>query len=154
MNGGKRPRAGRKAVKIDLAELEKLSSLQCTDEEMALFFGVSARTIERRRKKPVFAAAIERGRAKGRLSVRRTLFQQANNGNIAAAIFLAKNLLGYKDYLSNEHSGPEGGPIPLSVIELLQQRRSRLASERKNGTAAEIPAQACQLSDNSNEDRS
>jgi hypothetical protein len=131
MNGGKRPRAGRKAVKIDLAELEKLASLQCTDEEIACFFGVSARTIERRKKKPAFAEAMERGRAKGRMSVRRSLFSQAGNGNIAATIFLAKNLLGYKDYFSNEHSGPDGGPIPLSVIELLQQRRNRLANDRK-----------------------
>ena len=137
MNGGKRPRAGRKAVKINLAELEKLCSLQCTDEEIASFFAVSVRTIERRKKKPAFAEAIERGRAKGRLSLRRILFSQAGNGNIASAIFLAKNLLGYKDYFSNEHSGPDGGPIPLSLIEALQQRRNRLASERKGGNASD-----------------
>jgi hypothetical protein len=138
MKGGKRPSAGRKAVKIDLAELEKLCSLQCTDEEVASFFSVSARTIERRKKKPAFAEAMERGRAKGRMSVRRTLFSQAANGNIAAAIFLAKNLLGYKDYFANEHSGPDGGPIALSVIEALQQRRNRLADERKGG-AGPVP---------------
>ncbi len=142
MNGGKRPRAGRKAVKINLAELQKLSSLQCTDEEIASFFDVSVRTIERRKKKPAFAEVIERGRAKGRLSVRRTLFSQAANGNIAAAIFLAKNLLGYRDYFSNEHSGPDGGPIPHSVVELLQQRRNRLASERKGGNPSEAPSSA------------
>ena len=34
---------------IDLNELEKLSQLQCTDEEVAAWFGVSTRTIERRR---------------------------------------------------------------------------------------------------------
>ncbi|HTW86478.1 MAG TPA: hypothetical protein VMD75_00605 [Candidatus Binataceae bacterium] len=119
MNGEKRPRVGRKAVRIDLTELEKLSSLQCTDEEIAHFFDVSVRTIERRKKKPAFASAIERGRAKGRLSVRRTLFNQANNGNIAAAIFLAKNVLGYRDVLSNEHSTPDGAtpPIQLMVVQ-------------------------------------
>jgi len=37
----------------------------------------------------------------------------AVKGNPAANIFLAKNLLGYRDVLSNEHSGPDGGPIPL-----------------------------------------
>ena len=136
MNGGKRPRAGRKAVKIDLAELEKLASLQCTDEEIACFFRVSTRTIERRKKKPAFAEAMERGRAKGRMSVRRALYSQAANGNIAATIFLAKNLLGYKDYFSNEHSGPDGGPIPLSLIEALQRRRNNLADERKSGTGS------------------
>jgi hypothetical protein len=113
MHGGKRDGAGRKSARIDLAELEKLCALQCTDEDLAAFFGVTVRTIERRRQRPAFAAAMEGGRAKGRLSVRRSLFAQANNGNTAAAIFLAKNLLGYRDVRSNQHSGPDGGPIEI-----------------------------------------
>jgi hypothetical protein len=113
-HGGKRAGAGRKAVRMDLGELEKLSSMQCTDEEVAAFFNVKVRTIERRRQKQsAFAAAMERGRAKGRISVRRTLHAQAAQGNIAAAIFLAKNLLGYRDVRRNEHSGPDGSPIPI-----------------------------------------
>jgi len=96
-----------------LGELGKLCALQCTDEDIAAFFGVKLRTIERRRQKPAFAAAMESGRAKGRLSVRRSLFTQANNGNTAAAIFLAKNLLGYRDVRSNQHSGPDGGLIAI-----------------------------------------
>lgn len=115
MPGGARPRAGRKAVKIDPGELEKLCALQCTDEEIASFFGVSARTIERRRKKATFAEAIERGRARGRLSLRRSLWGLAVKGNPAANIFLAKNLLGYRDVVSSEHSGPGGGPIPIDA---------------------------------------
>lgn len=113
-HGGKRTGAGRKAVKIDLSELEKLAAMQCTDEEVAAFFNVDVRTIERRRQKqPAFAAAMQRGRAKGRISVRRLLHTQAAQGSAAAAIFLAKNLLGYRDVRRNEHSGPDGGPIPL-----------------------------------------
>jgi hypothetical protein len=114
MHGGKRDGAGRKSARIDLAELEKLCALQCTDEDLAGFFGVTVRTIERRRQKQhAFTAAMEQGRAKGRISVRRSLFAQAANGNTAAAIFLAKNLLGYRDVRSNEHSGPDGSPIPI-----------------------------------------
>ncbi len=112
--GGKRAGAGRKAIRIDLVELEKLSAMQCTDEEIAAFFHVRVRTIERRRQKqPAFAAAMEQGRAKGRISVRRTLHAQAAQGSTAAAIFLAKNLLGYRDVRRNEHSGPDGSPIPI-----------------------------------------
>ena len=40
----------RKPVKIDLMELEKLCALQTNDEELGAFFGVSVRTIEKRRK--------------------------------------------------------------------------------------------------------
>jgi hypothetical protein len=104
----------RPEAKIDLVELEKLCTMQCTDEEVAAFFGVSTRTIERRRRQPRFAEVMDRARAKGRISVRRSLFKLAAAGNIAAAIFLSKNLLGYKDVVNNEHTGLAGGPIQLA----------------------------------------
>jgi len=105
----------RPRVKIDLVELEKLCGIQCTDEEIASFFGVSKRTIERRRDTEKFREAMDQGRAKGRVSLRRILFRQAANGNVAAAIFLSKNLLGYKDIVTNEHSGLNGSAIQLST---------------------------------------
>src|SRR5215813_13411698 len=104
----------RPRVKIDLTELEKLSGMQCTDEDVAAFFGGSSRTIERRRQQKRFREVMERGKAKGRVSVRRALFRQANNGNIAATIFLSKNLLGYKDYVNSELTGVAGGPIQIA----------------------------------------
>src|SRR5580700_2515486 len=100
----------RPETKIDLVELEKLCSMQCTDEEIAAFFGVSTKTIERRRKVKRFREIMDNAKAKGRISARRNLFRLAANGNVAAAIFLAKNLLGYRDVLSNEHSGPAQTP--------------------------------------------
>jgi hypothetical protein len=103
----------RPEAKIDLAELEKLCTMQCTDEEVAAFFGVNKRTIERRRKIASFSEVMDRARAKGRISVRRNLFRLAGNGNIAAAIFLAKNLLGYRDVVNTEHTGLAGGPIQI-----------------------------------------
>ena len=111
MPGGKRTGAGRKTVNIDLEQVEKLAAIQCTEVEIASFLGVSVRTIERRKQHPGFAEAIERGKARGRVSLRRNLWALANKGNPAANIFLSKNLLGYKDYFSNEHSGPGGAPI-------------------------------------------
>lgn len=111
----------RPKVKIDLAELEKLCSMQCTDEEVAAFLGVSVRTIERRRKSPAFQEVMELAKAKGRVSVRRNLFKLAAAGNIAAVIFLAKNLLGYKDIVANEMSGPNGGPITLGPAPEMEQ---------------------------------
>jgi hypothetical protein len=105
----------RPEASIDLVELEKLCSMQCTDEEIAAFFGVSSRTIERRRRVRPFNEVMDRAKAKGRASVRRNLFRLAAAGNVAAAIFLAKNLLGYRDVVANEHSGPSGSAIPIST---------------------------------------
>src|SRR5579871_3428762 len=125
MSGGKRPRAGRKAIRIDLEQVEKLCNLQCTDEELASFFGVSVRTIERRKNQPAFAEVLARGKAKGKLSLRRSLWGLAAKGNPAANIFLAKNLLGYRDYVSSELSGPDGGAIKIAPAPEL----SRLSDE-------------------------
>jgi hypothetical protein len=103
----------RPKAKIDMVELEKLCGLQCTDEEIAAWFGVCTRTIERLRKNPKFSESMNQNKAKGRVSVRRSLFRLSAGGNIAAVIFLAKNLLGYKDYVRNEHSGPDGSAIAI-----------------------------------------
>jgi hypothetical protein len=109
--------------RINMEELEKLCAVQCTDEEIAAYFRVSVRTIERRRNVQGFREAMERGRAKGRMSVRRQLFRLANDGNLGATIFLAKNLLGYKDVVATEHSGPAGGPVEISLADVLRERR-------------------------------
>jgi hypothetical protein len=114
---------------IDLDELEKLCAMQCTDQEIASILDVSTRTIERRRKVQSFREAMERGKAKGRVSVRRNLFRLATSGNLGANIFLAKNLLGYKDVVSNEHSGPDGGPIEMSLADVLRERKKAAAEE-------------------------
>ena len=121
MPGGARAGSGRRPVNINLAELEKLCGLQCTDEEIAAWFGVSTRTIERRRKIAQVGDVMDRGKAKGRLSLRRHLWRLASAGNVAAAIFLAKNLLGYRDVVNTELSGLAGGPIRLAARPDLSQ---------------------------------
>jgi hypothetical protein len=105
----------RPKVRIDLAELEKLCGMQCTHDEIAAFFGISSRTIERRRTVEKFRLIMDNAYAKGKISIRRALFKLANQGNVAAAIFLSKNLLGYRDVVNNELSGAGGGPIQLSA---------------------------------------
>jgi hypothetical protein len=63
MTGGKRPGAGRKPRKIDLADLERLCTLNCTDHEIAAFLNISVRTLARRKTTSVVAEtmAIEAG---------------------------------------------------------------------------------------------
>src|ERR1700693_5125572 len=104
----------RPRMKIDLDELEKLCAMQSTDEEVAAWFNVSSRTVERRRKNAKFRDAMERGKARGRVSLRRNLWRLGDAGKPAAKIFLAKNLLGYRDVVNNEHSGPAGAPIQIA----------------------------------------
>ena len=92
-------------ARIDLAELEKLCGLQCTDEEIAAWFGVTTRTIERRRKVRKFAEVMDRGRARGRISVRRQQMKLLEAGNATMGVWLGKNILGQVDEIRHELSG-------------------------------------------------
>src|SRR5512143_3966147 len=83
----------RAEAKIDLEEVEKLSMMQSTDEEIAAWFGVTARTIARRRKVRAFREAMERGRAKGRISVRRMQMKLLESGNATMGVWLGKQML-------------------------------------------------------------
>ena len=87
-------------VDIDLVEVEKLAMLHATDEEIAGWFDVAVRTIERRKSEPGFVEAIERGRARGKLNLRRIQLKLAEQ-NAAMAIFLGKNQLGQVDQITH-----------------------------------------------------
>jgi hypothetical protein len=99
MRGGKRPNAGRRSVQIDVVELEKLCALQCTHAELAAWFNVSPRTIEARRKQPQFYGAMERGKAKGRISVRRAQMRLLEAGNATMGVWLGNSCSGRKTSL-------------------------------------------------------
>src|SRR5438094_10320688 len=101
-------------AKIDLAELEKLCGLQCTDEELAAWFNVTTRTIERKRKNAKFAEVMNRGKAKGRISVRRQQMKLLEAGNATMGVWLGKNILGQVDEVRHELSG--GLRTYLSVV--------------------------------------
>jgi hypothetical protein len=134
---------GRPLATIDLKELEKLCALQCTDEEIAAFFSVSRQTIERKKKNPEFKDAMVCGKAKGKVSVRRGLFaqmQKGGSGATAAAIFLAKNLLGYRDVNSTELSGPDGGPISLDQQKLASLSDDELIQLREIARKLAVPS--------------
>lgn len=100
-------------IPVDLDELEKLCALQCTQVEIAAWFGVSVPTIERRARNKVFRERMERGYAKGRISVRRKQMQLLDAGSNTMAVWLGKQLLGQKD--RHEVTGANDGPMELSV---------------------------------------
>ena len=87
-------------TEIDLTELEKLCQLQCTDEEIAAWFGVTTRTIERRRLETKFGEVMARGKARGRISVRRMQMKLLEEGNATMGVWLGKQLLGQTDQVT------------------------------------------------------
>ena len=63
-------------------------------------FGVTTRTIERRRLEPKFAEVMERGKAKGRISVRRLQMKLLEEGNATMGVWLGKQILGQVDQIT------------------------------------------------------
>lgn len=115
-NGNKHA-GGPPKAEISLKGLEKLCEMQCTDAEIAAVFEVATKTIERRRKEPEFAEAMERGRLKGCVSLRRAQMKAALAGDRTMLIWMGKQLLGQRDSYDTQVTGAGGGPIEyLSVV--------------------------------------
>lgn len=89
---------GRPPIELpDLDDIEQLCSLNCTTPEIAAFFHVSVRTVTRWLKNKAIKEAVERGRAGGKLSVRRQQQRLLEAGNPTMGIWLGKVLLHQKE---------------------------------------------------------
>ena len=91
---------GRPLKEIDKSNFEKLCGIFCTKREICSFFDVSEDTVERWCKKTygiTFAAIYEQKKDSGKISLRRSMFQNATNGNTTMQIWLSKQWLGMTD---------------------------------------------------------
>ena len=77
---------------IDEELLYKLASIHCTMQEMVDIIGVSEDTLKRR-----FAHIIAKGKAEGKMRLRRKQIEVAMSGNAVMLIFLGKALLGQSE---------------------------------------------------------
>lgn len=78
---------------IDYEAVEKLASIQCTQEEIANFLELSVRTLQR---DDEFCRIYKKGIDSGKMSLRRYQYKLAEK-NAAMAIWLGKQYLGQKD---------------------------------------------------------
>lgn len=93
---------GRPPIQFDLEGVSALAALNCTLQEVAAFFGVSESTVEHRfTQEPELKATWEKGKATGKLSLRRKQTELANGGNVTMLIWLGKQLLGQNDRLEH-----------------------------------------------------
>lgn len=83
----------RPKFKINYDEVEKLSSIMCTQEEIASFLGCSVDTLQRDKE---FYGIYKKGLDIGKMSLRRKQFKLANT-NATMAIWLGKQYLDQRD---------------------------------------------------------
>src|SRR6266849_4036109 len=104
---------GRPKAAIDLAEVEKLGALHATDREIADWFDVTRSTITRRKSEgKKFREAIERGRSRGRVSLRRLQFEAAQELCPAMLIWLGKQWLHQQQTVGVPGDGPAKSLFP------------------------------------------
>jgi hypothetical protein len=89
---------------VDENTVQRLAGIGCTVAEIAAVTGVDKRTLERG-----YAASIEKGRERGKRSLRRMQWKAAKTGNVTMMIWLGKQLLAQAD--RQEVTGKDGGPI-------------------------------------------
>ena len=75
-----------------LEDAKSLSGLGFTEEELAIYWGVSTRTLTRwKQKNDELCLAIKKGQLTANISVTRSLYNSANRGNMTAVIFYLTN---------------------------------------------------------------
>lgn len=84
---------------IDYETVEKLASIQCTQEEIATFLNLSVRTLQRDEE---FCRLYKKGQENGKMSLRRIQFKLAEK-NTSMAIFLGKQYLGQRDIIETDN---------------------------------------------------
>jgi len=96
---------GRDKVIVPPEEVYKLAALGCKISEISEWFGVPEDTISRN-----FAEELIKGRAAVKISLRRSMLNNAcQNNNASVQIFLAKNMLGMSD---NPIDSEANTPLP------------------------------------------
>ena len=95
MEEKKKRKAGRPSLKdkIDVDMVKKLSMILCTPQEMGYILDIDHRTLVKH-----YGPIIERGRANGKMALRRKQYEVAMTSNNAAMlIWLGKNWLNQQE---------------------------------------------------------
>lgn len=134
-----KPKMGRPRVPMSLDDARRLGTLNPTDAEVAMFFGVSERTAQRRKLiDPEFRRALEEGRAELKLSIRRAQLRVAlEKEDWRALEWMGRQLL-------NQRKEPQGdGPAPVQgkspLLDTLERMESALAAEEASPSGESGP---------------
>lgn len=123
----------RRITDYGIEKIEQMAAEGCSEASMAKALRIAEPTFrDRKRNDPRVAEALARGRGAHHDETIGHLTQHMRNGNVTAAIFLAKSLHGYRDQGPtqdlhiNVNTGVlrvpqpipiEGGPLPVEDVE-------------------------------------
>ena len=93
--------------------VEGMSAYGIPQEEISKVIGIDRNTLMK-----YYREELDTAKAKANAKVAESLYKKAlanDSGAVTAAIFWLKTRAGWKETVHNEHSGPEGGAIPLKI---------------------------------------
>ena len=145
---------GRPKLNINEEQVGRLASIDCSYDEMALILGCSESTLHKS-----FSSVIEKGRADGKSSLKRTQFKIAmgspavydSEGNKLQAetlpnptmlIWLGKIRLGQREVQHVRLGQPDGKPLPTQIVNIYipsnnRDELPRVIQERLAGKASD-----------------
>ena len=97
--------------------IQALGRLQCTNEEIASCLGTTDTTLLNAQNKEVFLGALEKGKAEGRMSLRRIQMKLAET-SATMAIFLGKQILGQRENVEPQRLVLENDNVKAVLTEL------------------------------------
>lgn len=90
---------------IDLRRVEELAGHGLSQREISLSLGISEDTLQRRKRdSAAFAAALQKGQARGAAEVANKLFEKCMAGDLGAIVWYEKTRCGRTDRLSTEQN--------------------------------------------------
>ena len=119
------------------AQFRTLCAIFCTKSEVCAVLGMDPRTLDKNiaetyPETPTWDEAFERYSGNGRATLRRRMFELAQDGDKAALIFMAKNHLGMSDDGLRAQRGErpaeypdDGKVVPASTLEEFRARHRR-----------------------------
>jgi hypothetical protein len=99
-------------IKGDRDTVRRLSSLGVPHEDIALRLKISSDTLVK-----YYQDELDEGRIDANSTIAGTLFDQAKQGNTAAAIFWLKTRARWKETHAHEITGADGKPLEFNKIE-------------------------------------
>jgi len=87
-------KVGRPRIPIDYSTVEKLAHIQCTQEEIASFLGVSVDKLQHDKE---FIGIYKKAQETGKSSLRRLQWKAADDGNATMMIWIGKQYLHQTD---------------------------------------------------------
>ena len=115
----KKKKVGRPKILIDWNEFDKLCHIQCTLKEISDWFGCAEDTIRRRcfeERKLNFETLLKKKSTGGKISLRRSQFKLATEGNPALNIWLGKQYLGQRDKYEDGHQDIKPQPVKIEFV--------------------------------------